>query len=70
MTDVRKQELADLTLSPPDGITVALADESNLFLWKVNMDGPSDSPYAVSSLPDLLTDIDMVEQRSSGETHL
>lgn len=34
--------------SPPAGITVALADESNLFQWKVTMEGPAGSPYAVS----------------------
>jgi len=34
--------------SPPPGIKVALADESNLFQWKVTMDGPTGSPYAVS----------------------
>lgn len=33
--------------SPPAGITVALADEANLFEWKVTMEGPAGSPYAV-----------------------
>ncbi|RDW86851.1 putative ubiquitin conjugating enzyme (UbcB) [Aspergillus mulundensis] len=39
------KELAELTESPPDGIIVELANESNLYEWKVFMDGPEDSPY-------------------------
>ena len=42
------QELSELISSPPAGITVSLADESDLFKWKVTMEGPADSPYAVS----------------------
>ncbi|KAL4741198.1 ubiquitin-conjugating enzyme/RWD-like protein [Aspergillus similis] len=38
-------ELAELTESPPAGITVELANESNLYEWKVFMDGPEGSPY-------------------------
>jgi ubiquitin-protein ligase len=41
--------LAELTSSPLPGITVALEDESNLLKWKVTMEGPAGSPYAVSS---------------------
>ncbi|KAJ9610254.1 hypothetical protein H2200_005031 [Cladophialophora chaetospira] len=40
------KELADLANNPPVGITVALADEANLFQWKVTMEGPAGSPYA------------------------
>ncbi|KEF60726.1 signal peptidase I [Exophiala aquamarina CBS 119918] len=40
------KELSELTISPPAGVAVALADESNLYQWKVHMDGPADSPYA------------------------
>ncbi|OAP59229.1 hypothetical protein AYL99_06527 [Fonsecaea erecta] len=40
------KELGELTTSPPAGITVALADEANLFQWKVTMEGPAGSPYA------------------------
>lgn len=50
-TDHTAQELSELTTSPPSGISVALADEANLYEWKVAMDGPADSPYAVSSIP-------------------
>ncbi|KAL4870944.1 hypothetical protein BDV12DRAFT_207135 [Aspergillus spectabilis] len=38
-------ELAELTDSPPAGITVTLEDESNLYEWKILMDGPEGSPY-------------------------
>ncbi|KAL2863667.1 signal peptidase complex catalytic subunit SEC11 [Aspergillus lucknowensis] len=38
-------ELAELIESPPEGITVELANESNLYEWKVLMDGPDGSPY-------------------------
>lgn len=41
------QELAELTESPPEGIAVQLPDESNLFEWRVFMDGPEGSPYQV-----------------------
>lgn len=34
--------------SPPSGVTVALADEGNLYNWKVTMEGPIASPYVVS----------------------
>ncbi|KAL4921923.1 ubiquitin-conjugating enzyme/RWD-like protein [Aspergillus aurantiobrunneus] len=37
-------ELAELTESPPAGITVELANES-LYEWKVFMDGPENSPF-------------------------
>ncbi|PYH93659.1 ubiquitin conjugating enzyme [Aspergillus ellipticus CBS 707.79] len=39
------KELAELVESPPQGIVVRLADESNLYAWNVYMDGPADSPY-------------------------
>lgn len=41
------QELAELMESPPAGISVQLADESNLYEWKVYMEGPEGSPYHV-----------------------
>ncbi|OAL24444.1 hypothetical protein AYO20_10670 [Fonsecaea nubica] len=44
------KELGELTTSPPAGITVALADEANLFEWKVTMEGPAGSPYATSAV--------------------
>ncbi|PYI01383.1 ubiquitin conjugating enzyme [Aspergillus sclerotiicarbonarius CBS 121057] len=39
------KELAELVESPPEGIVVKLADESNLYTWNVYMDGPEGSPY-------------------------
>jgi hypothetical protein len=42
------QELAELIESPPAGISVELVDESNLYEWKVYMEGPEGSPYHVS----------------------
>lgn len=39
------KELAELTESPPAGITVDLVDESDLYKWKVLMEGPEDTPY-------------------------
>ncbi|KAL3482344.1 ubiquitin-conjugating enzyme/RWD-like protein [Aspergillus californicus] len=43
--DIVGSELAELTESPPDGIIVELANESNLYEWKIFMDGPEGSPY-------------------------
>ncbi|GMF69144.1 unnamed protein product [Aspergillus oryzae] len=38
--------------SPPEGITVELANESDIYQWKVYMDGPEGSPFLVKlSLP-------------------
>ncbi|KAL1969621.1 hypothetical protein VTN77DRAFT_8174 [Rasamsonia byssochlamydoides] len=39
------KELSELVESPPAGITVELANESDLYAWKVYMKGPEDSPY-------------------------
>ncbi|RAK98281.1 putative ubiquitin conjugating enzyme (UbcB) [Aspergillus ibericus CBS 121593] len=39
------KELAELVESPPEGILVKLADESNLYTWHIYMDGPEGSPY-------------------------
>lgn len=44
----RFQELGELATNPPSGITVELADEKDLYVWKALMQGPADSPYAVS----------------------
>lgn len=44
------KELGELQRSPPAGITVSLADESDIYKWNVVMEGPADSPYAVSVL--------------------
>ncbi|OQE86276.1 hypothetical protein PENNAL_c0021G04725 [Penicillium nalgiovense] len=39
------KELTELTESPPEGISVELADESNVYEWKVIIEGPEGSPY-------------------------
>ncbi|EPS30111.1 Ubiquitin conjugating enzyme E2 B [Penicillium oxalicum] len=39
------KELTELNAAPPEGISVELADEANLYQWKVFMDGPEGSPY-------------------------
>lgn len=39
------KEFSELVESPPPGITVELADESDLYNWKVYMKGPEGSPY-------------------------
>ncbi|BDD62539.1 hypothetical protein MPDQ_000804 [Monascus purpureus] len=39
------KELAELVESPPAGIRVELADESNLYDWNVYMEGPEGSPF-------------------------
>ncbi|OAL61984.1 ubiquitin conjugating enzyme [Trichophyton rubrum] len=39
------KELNELLSSPPDGVTVALADDSDLYKWSVEMKGPEGSPY-------------------------
>jgi Ubiquitin-conjugating enzyme len=48
------KELGELTSSPPAGMSVQLADDNNLYEWKVVMDGPAGSPYAVSPLHEYL----------------
>ncbi|KAJ5887817.1 hypothetical protein N7495_007858, partial [Penicillium taxi] len=45
LTKIAEKELAELTQSPPDGIKVELANEDNLYEWKVTLDGPEGSPY-------------------------
>lgn len=40
------QELAECTKTPPPGMTVSLASESNLHKWHVTLAGPAASPYA------------------------
>ncbi|KAJ5625765.1 ubiquitin conjugating enzyme (UbcB) [Penicillium lagena] len=47
------KELGELVQSPPEGITVELADESNLYDWKVHMEGPEGSPFYNDRVPRL-----------------
>ncbi|EFR05047.1 ubiquitin-conjugating enzyme E2 4 [Nannizzia gypsea CBS 118893] len=39
------KELNELLSSPPGGVTVALADDSDLYKWNIEMKGPEGSPY-------------------------
>ncbi|KAF4943256.1 hypothetical protein F66182_18781 [Fusarium sp. NRRL 66182] len=39
------KELAELMETPPAGISVQLADESDVYKWKVFMKGPEGTPY-------------------------
>lgn len=41
------QELADLSKNAPVGMTVGLKEESNIHVWKVDMEGPTNTPYVV-----------------------
>jgi ubiquitin-conjugating enzyme E2 D/E len=41
------QEFAGISADPPPGCVVKLAQEGDLHLWDVYMDGPADSPYKV-----------------------
>jgi len=43
------KEYADLIKSPPNGMIVALIDESDLHKWTITMDGPPGSPYAAGT---------------------
>ncbi|KAK8800333.1 hypothetical protein WA171_004966 [Blastocystis sp. BT1] len=40
-----QRQFQELTLNPPEGISVGLKDEVNLFEWTVVMEGPMDTPY-------------------------
>jgi ubiquitin-protein ligase len=44
------QELAELSANPPSGIKVSLPDESDLHNWKILLEGPKDTPFAVCYL--------------------
>ncbi|GAM39309.1 ubiquitin conjugating enzyme [Talaromyces pinophilus] len=39
------KELAELMETPPTGISIQLADESDVYKWKVSMKGPEGTPY-------------------------
>ncbi|KAJ9162166.1 Ubiquitin-conjugating enzyme [Coniochaeta hoffmannii] len=41
-----QKELAECTRSPPPGMSIALASESNLHKWHVVLQGPPNTPYA------------------------
>ncbi|KAH0543474.1 hypothetical protein FGG08_002239 [Glutinoglossum americanum] len=40
------KELAEVTKDPPEGITVSLVSEADIYNWDIQLEGPEDSPYA------------------------
>ncbi|KAK3389181.1 ubiquitin-conjugating enzyme/RWD-like protein [Podospora didyma] len=40
------RELAQCTATPPDGMTVALANDSDIHNWHITLDGPAGTAYA------------------------
>jgi Ubiquitin-conjugating enzyme len=65
------QELGELLTSPPAGITVVLADESDIFKWKVTMEGPADSPYAVSDWRFILSStVSLLSKRPNRQSNI
>lgn len=48
------KELAEVTQQPPEGMTISLLDEADIYKWHILMEGPEGSVYAVSPLPLLL----------------
>ena len=43
----KRQELSQVSTDPIPGTKVQLAEEGNVFLWHVEMQGPAESSYAV-----------------------
>ena len=39
----RNAPRAELSKNPPDGISVGLEDDSNLFVWEIMIVGPADT---------------------------
>lgn len=56
------QELGDITREPPPGMKVRLADESNVHVWEILIDGPEQSAYAAC----LLRQLTLVVNRHDG----
>ncbi|OHE94466.1 ubiquitin-conjugating enzyme [Colletotrichum orchidophilum] len=40
------KELTEVTTTPPTGMTIALARDSDLHAWHVSLTGPENTPYA------------------------
>ena len=41
------KEFQECTQSPPEGVRVKLVNEADFLKWEIQMDGPSQSVYAV-----------------------
>lgn len=42
---------SELSRNPPDGVSVGLGDDENIFHWKIMIIGPSDTPYEGGFFP-------------------
>ncbi|KAI9783549.1 MAG: hypothetical protein M1839_003719 [Geoglossum umbratile] len=40
------KELAEVTKDPPEGTSVSLINEADIYNWDIQLEGPEDSPYA------------------------
>lgn len=41
----------ELSRNPPEGVSVGLGDDENIFHWKIMIIGPSDTPYEGGFFP-------------------
>ncbi|KAI9840574.1 MAG: hypothetical protein M1830_007930 [Pleopsidium flavum] len=48
------KELAEITREPPEGVTASLVSESDVYKWRIVLEGPVNSPYAVRNYADHL----------------
>jgi len=44
-TELLRRQLAELARNPPDGVSVGLVDDANMFSWEVMLMGPADTMY-------------------------
>lgn len=50
-----RNQLKELSKNPPDGCSVGLADESNIYEWHCMMEGPAETDYSGGFFPCTLT---------------
>eukprot|EP00614_Pseudopedinella_elastica_P008684 CAMPEP_0172604406 /NCGR_PEP_ID=MMETSP1068-20121228/24651_1 /TAXON_ID=35684 /ORGANISM="Pseudopedinella elastica, Strain CCMP716" /LENGTH=172 /DNA_ID=CAMNT_0013406457 /DNA_START=102 /DNA_END=620 /DNA_ORIENTATION=+ len=43
--ELLKKQLAEMARNPPEGVSVGLVDDANMFLWELMIVGPSDTLY-------------------------
>lgn len=44
-TELLRRQLHELSRNPPDGVSVGLGDDENIFNWEVMVIGPTDTLY-------------------------
>jgi ubiquitin-protein ligase len=44
-TELLRRQLLDLSRNPPDGVSVGLGEDDNMFVWEVMIVGPPDTLY-------------------------